>query len=875
MVSTRPTPPGWLLALLALLLVAPGANAVSVLDPSDELPERVHAYGSAVVDGNIYLLGGGKGSAYVENITVVEPDGSSRVVAELPQRLKSPAAAAHDGLIYVFGGAKRSTGNDLPETVSTIHRFDPSTGNVEQLIDTQLPEPISSASAVTLNGAIYVLGGLSIQPSQQDQVDFKPSIVRFDPASEQTTRLDVQLPSGRAQASAVAVGDRILYVGGHAEASSTTCASGETTCFVDDVIQFTPGDASVGQIGELPEPVRWSAAAHLGDRVYVLGGCQANCGPHEGTAAIQTLDPSTGATDRLPVTMPVTGGRNDAHLRGDVAWVPGGVRATSEGSNDHRLVFRVQLGATKPWAPANLTAEAVEGGIQLDWDPPRYDGGGGVSGYVVERARGARTPTEIDRVRSSSYEDLNVTQGVTYTYQVRAENRQGVSSPSGEVLVRPTERPAAPAVSARGGDRKLVAQWTPPEDTGGREVTAYRVYAHPANESPELEGCQQACWGRVSNTTRKATIESVQGDRVENGETYTVRVQARNANGWGELSAPENATPKPVPDAPGGLSATPERVDGERVVNLSWSALDDESVTAYVVYRGPALDELSQATQTQDTRWTDEGPLPQGETILYAVAARNGGAEGPISLPAHVVFANPPGPVSDLTARWTGSYVQVAWEQPNATGGVPIAHYEVARTRGAMDPEEANATIHQTATQRYQDHGAPRGTPLAYHVRAVTSAGPGEWSFEQVRIPLEQDSRPPVAVLAAHPRKVDVGSRVVFDASGSDDDDGVVAYNFSFGDGAGTGWRSAPRVTHVYEEAGIYNASVIVRDVTGLEESTETTIAVGPPPDEDPTGPGDVDLNDTDPDGQNGIPLAMAPVLAALLLAAGVARRRG
>lgn len=861
----------WLLVLAALMLVAPGAQAVRVLDDAGQLPGNIHAYGAAQVEDEVYLFGGGQGRTYLDDVSVIRSDGSTSTIGSLPSGLKSPAAAAHDGMVYVFGGAKRSPQYDLPETTRDIYRFDPSTGETERLLDASLPDPVAGASAVTVDGTIYVLGGLSIQPDQDDQVDYVDTVVAFDPGTNAVRTLDAQLPTGRAQASAVAAGGDVLYVGGFAEAGPNTCEDGRSTCVVPDVLRLRPDAESVGQIGELEEAVRWSAATLFEGTAYVFGGCRANCGAHQGTAAIQTVDPSTGETEALPVSMPTTGGRNEAVLRGDIAWIPGGVEAVDEGTKDHDRVVAVQLGPTRPWAPVNVSAEAVQGGIALDWEPPNYDGGDAVSGYVVERARGAHEPTRLDRVRDTTYRDLNATEGVTYTYRVRAENLQGLSSPSGEVIARATQPPGPPAVSAQGGDGKIVVQWSPPEDTGGLAISSYRVFAYHLDSEPDLDRCGQTCWGKVSNTTQRATITTVEGSPVENGETYEIRVQARNDNGWGEASRPTQAEAKPVPDAPAGLEAQTVSEEGERSVELRWDAV--EAASAYVVYRGASLDELSELDRTGDTSLVDDTELPEGETIVYAVAARNGDADGPISQPVQVVFATPPGEVTDLSARWTGAHVEVAWEPPNRTGGEPVQAYEVARTRGAEDPEAADAEIQRTAQLRYTDGDPPRGTPLAYHVRAVTDAGSGPWRFEQVRVPFTQDSRPPVPALAAHPTKVAADERVVFDASGSSDDDDVVAYNFTFGDGEGTGWRSSPRVTYAYAEAGVYDATVHVRDTSGLEASAQATIAVGPADDPQPPSQ-DPNISDGPGDGTEDAPLPLAVVLAGLLGALLVGRRR-
>ncbi|PSG96983.1 hypothetical protein BRD56_07855 [Thermoplasmatales archaeon SW_10_69_26] len=854
-----------LLVVAVLLVVVPAVDAVRVLDSPGQLPDRVHGYGTAQIDDESYLVGGGRGQGYIDEITLLRADGTADTVASLPTALKSPAAAAHEGQVYVFGGAQASASDDLPETTSAIHRFDPQTGEATRITGVSLPDPVAAASAVTIDDRIYVLGGLSIQPNEDPQVDFHPWVAAFDPEQETITQLDAELPTGRAQASALAVDGEIVYLGGHAEAGEDTCPGQASTCFVPDVLTLDPEADTLTKIGELDEPLRWTAAIEHEGTAYVLGGCSANCDPHRGSAAIQTVDPATGETATLPVTMPLTGGRNGAFLHGDEAWVPGGVRATQNGTEDHATVLRVELGPTRSWAPTNLSAEAVPGGIRLDWEPPEYDGGSPVEGYIVERSRGAREPVRLDAVSDTRFRDTNASQGTTYTYQIRAENPHGVSAPSGGVDVRATQTPQAPAVTAQGGDGKLVVQWSPPDDTGGLDIESYRVFAYAPDSDADLERCASACWGTVSESATRASITSVQDEPVENGATYEIRVQARNGNGWGQPSDPQQVQPRPVPEAPTELTARADEGSGQ--VELGWQP-PAEDVDGYAVYRGPALDELELLTRSSDTEHTDGDGVPRGQTVVYAVAARNGDAESPLGQPARAVFATPPGEVADLSARWTGSHVHVSWSPPNETGGEPLQAYEVARTRGAMDPEEADAEIQRTAVERYRDSNPPRGKPVSYHVRAVTDAGEGPWEFRQVRVPLTQDSRPPVPALAAHPGQVDVGGRVVFDASGSQDDEGIVAYNFTFGDGDGTGWRSSPRVTYNYEEQGVYEATVTVRDASGLQAASQATIAVGPPEDDGSQEPVGGDVNQTVGETDD----APIPALAALLGLAAAAR---
>jgi M6 family metalloprotease-like protein len=116
----------------------------------------------------------------------------------------------------------------------------------------------------------------------------------------------------------------------------------------------------------------------------------------------------------------------------------------------------------------------------------------------------------------------------------------------------------------------------------------------------------------------------------------------------------------------------------------------------------------------------------------------------------------------------------------------------------------------------------------------------------------------PTAVAEARPTTADVGEIVAFDGSGSSDDrqaPSELAYEWDFGDE--TEAATGQSVTHAYEAAGTYTATLTVTDAEGLTSSDTIEITVG-------DGGGDADLRitaievvqNTGSGGQNGQPKA-------------------
>ena len=85
--------------------------------------------------------------------------------------------------------------------------------------------------------------------------------------------------------------------------------------------------------------------------------------------------------------------------------------------------------ARVPDPPLNLTAEAVlPTQVDLDWDPPEYDGGAEVTGYVVEATEMPEEGWEVvARVKASQWSHEELRSGQTWFYRVQALNAAGPS----------------------------------------------------------------------------------------------------------------------------------------------------------------------------------------------------------------------------------------------------------------------------------------------------------------------------------------------------------------------------------------------------------------------------------------------------------------
>jgi hypothetical protein len=261
----------------------------------------------------------------------------------------------------------------------------------------------------------------------------------------------------------------------------------------------------------------------------------------------------------------------------------------------------------------------------VSWVAPIDNGGSAITGYVVTPylAGVAQAP----RVFNSAATTQTVTglvNGESYTFAVAATNARGTGPQSGQTAPVTVGTPSAPRTpSATPGNNAAKISWTPPLATNGAAVTAYVI-------TPYIGSAAQT--RRVFNSA--ATTQTVTG--LGNGNTYTFRVAARNANGTGPRSVATGAITVGAPTAPTGVTA----VAGTGSATVHWTAPSSNNgsaITQYVVT--PYRTGIAQApwvfTANATTR-TITG-LTAGQSYTFKVAAQNGNGTGPTSAASNAV----------------------------------------------------------------------------------------------------------------------------------------------------------------------------------------------------------------------------------------------
>uniref|UniRef100_A0A673NGV4 Myosin-binding protein C, fast-type-like n=1 Tax=Sinocyclocheilus rhinocerous TaxID=307959 RepID=A0A673NGV4_9TELE len=180
-----------------------------------------------------------------------------------------------------------------------------------------------------------------------------------------------------------------------------------------------------------------------------------------------------------------------------------------------------------PDPPENVKCTAVgEDSASVQWDPPKFDGGVPVKGYLMERKKKGSsrwTRLNFDIYESTTYEAKKMIEGVLYEMRVFAVNGIGISQPSASskpfMPIAPTSEPTRLTVEDV-TDGTCALKWLPPERIGAGGIDGYII-----------EYCCRLTteWVQANETPVEKNSYRVRGLPV--GEKMLFRVTAVNIAG--------------------------------------------------------------------------------------------------------------------------------------------------------------------------------------------------------------------------------------------------------------------------------------------------------------------------------------------------------
>ena len=441
--------------------------------------------------------------------------------------------------------------------------------------------------------------------------------------------------------------------------------------------------------------------------------------------------------------------------RGDAASVP-------SGSNN----FSVTPVPTAPTTPQDLTVTPGNRTLTLDWEEPADDGGTTFTGYTIENrcgtvsrfnpvsgspqphntAKAVQTIT-IRGLVNGSHCDVRVAANSYYDADrnnFRGANEPLLSSPWAQGFGTPATLPFAPTnVIATTAHGSLQISWTAPTNTGGSDITGYKL-----------------TWSAgipAAVTIGNRTSYTITG--LENRFAYTVSVKTITAVGESTSAFASGSTqPSAVPAAPRNVvvSTAPVLINGNTNVHagtslvVTWDAPPSNGtnpVDGYVVQRRdslissttpggsatPASQWISTDVRTVDVvnRTVTIGGLLTGRSYDIRVQATNdhdtntntGSIGGPWAS-ASGTPATAPAPITPTLEPGYTSLI-VSWDPP-ADNGSDITHYLVRYAENLTGNEQYSADIRVDApVTRTRITGLEVGVPYVVQVQAVNAIGTG------------------------------------------------------------------------------------------------------------------------------------------------------
>jgi subtilisin family serine protease len=244
-----------------------------------------------------------------------------------------------------------------------------------------------------------------------------------------------------------------------------------------------------------------------------------------------------------------------------------------------------------PSAPRDLVITSVMAtSISLEWRIPAVDGGGFITGYVVEQSGDGGTTWFNSVVTGTGGRAggiwfttvYDLTSGREYRFRVRATNSTGNSEPSVVTAARAPGVPSEPedvrAVEA--GPRRVMLRWERPLSDGGVSLTGYTIDYSTDN------GVSWTTWSQntgVVGCTCQYMARTVTD--LTDGVAHIFRVKAYNTVGVSQPSESTDPmtplTPQP-PTQPLGLTGTATPA----IVELDWEEPANDNgapISDYVV----------------------------------------------------------------------------------------------------------------------------------------------------------------------------------------------------------------------------------------------------------------------------------------------------
>ncbi|XP_049648674.1 myosin-binding protein C, fast-type [Accipiter gentilis] len=156
------------------------------------------------------------------------------------------------------------------------------------------------------------------------------------------------------------------------------------------------------------------------------------------------------------------------------------IRVTNPVGEDTATILIKVVDVPDPPEAVRITSVGEDWAV-LTWDPPKYDGGQPVTGYLMERKKKGSmrwVKLNFDVYPETTYESTRMIEGMLYEMRVFAVNAIGISQPSHNTQpfmpIAPTSEPTHLMLEDV-TDTTATLKWRPPERIGAGGIDGYLV----------------------------------------------------------------------------------------------------------------------------------------------------------------------------------------------------------------------------------------------------------------------------------------------------------------------------------------------------------------------------------------------------------------